>query len=141
MSGWFDCLGNNLGTLDGSPREVGWYFSCDDNHLVSLEGAPDKVDGMFWFNNSRNEYSLRGFTSRLKKKKEKPGEAELILTHHFFTPEVIKKQINKNSYFLYYVSRPWNTPPLRKKQDELTKILIQDELERIDALWSVDGYI
>jgi hypothetical protein len=51
----------------------------------------------------------------LKKKKEKPGEAELILTHHFFTPEVIKKQINKNSYFLYYVSRPWNTPPFKKK--------------------------
>jgi hypothetical protein len=39
----FDCEKNNLTSLKGAPKEVGWTFRCHENKLTSLEGSPQKV--------------------------------------------------------------------------------------------------
>jgi hypothetical protein len=38
VSGVFDCRGNKLTTLDGSPTYVGEWFRCTGNNLSSLKG-------------------------------------------------------------------------------------------------------
>ena len=139
VTGNFFCNNNNLKTLDGSPREVGVNFWCRGNTLISLEEAPLKVVVNFVFNNFYSFYNLTAFLKEIKK--DQPGVPELLLTHHFLTPGVIKKEITKDSYFCYYVSRAWNTPPFKKKQDELTRILSAEDLQKIDALWSIGGYL
>ena len=139
VTGYFSCTRNNLKTLDGSPREVVVNFYCVINPLISLEGAPLKVVGHFRFNNFYLRYNLNAFLEEIKK--DQTGVTELLLTHHFLTPQVIKEEIHKDSYFCYYVSRAWNTPPFKKKQEELTKILPQEALQKIDALWSIGGYL
>ena len=139
VSGHFACSYNNLKTLDGSPREVGKSFFCSNNPLISFEGAPLKIGEDFWFNNFRSKCNLNTFLKVIKH--DLPGATELILTHHFLTPQVIKKQITEDSYFCYYVSRAWNREGFKKKQDELTKILTEEDLQKIDALWSIGGYL
>jgi len=139
VTGNFSCSYNKLKTLDASPREVGDDFVCIGNPPISLEGAPLKVGSHFYFNNIVSRYNLNAFLEVIKR--DLPGATELLLTHHFFTPEVIKEEIHKNSYFCYYVSKAWNTPLFKKKQDELTKILAQEDLQKIDAFWSIGGYL
>ena len=139
VSGGFYCSDNNLKTLDGSPREVGGSFWCERNPLISLEAAPLKVGYYFWFNNISIYYNLASFLVRIKE--DRPGVTELLLTHHFLTPGVIKEEIIKDSYFCYYVSRAWNTEGFKKKQDELIQILTEEDLQKIDALWSIGGYL
>jgi len=139
VSGNFYCSRNNLKTLNGSPREVGGSFWCEGNSLISLEGAPLKVEDFFWFNDFSIKYNLTSFLEVMKE--DSPGVTELLLTHHFFTPQVIKEEIAKDSYFCYYVSLVWNTPTFKKKQEELTQILSQEDLQKIDALWSIGGYL
>jgi hypothetical protein len=51
ISGVFDCVGNNLITLEGCPNYVGGYFYCSSNNLTSLEGCPNYVGGYFYCDN------------------------------------------------------------------------------------------
>jgi hypothetical protein len=139
VSGGFYCWGNQLRTLEGSPREVGEDFNCANNLLISLEGAPEVIKHEFWFMNSSFRYNLRSFLRKMPQ--IKPDEISLLLTHHFFTPEVIKKQIDQNPDFPYYVSLAWNTEGFKKKQEELKKILPQNIVVKIDDLWSIGGYL
>ena len=139
VSGNFYCWNNQLRTLEGSPREVGLGFLCAGNPLISLEGAPEVITNLFIFKNTRFSYNLQSFLDKIDH--IKPEEISLLLTHHFFTPEVIKKQITKNPDFPYYVSLAWNTEEFKKKQDELKKILPQNILLKIDDLWSIGGYL
>ena len=139
VTGYFYCDSNNLKTLDGSPREVGVEFWCQRNPLISLEEAPLKIEEYFVLYNFYLRYNLNTFLEEIKK--DLPGVTELLLTHHFLTPQVIKEEITKDSYFCYYVSRAWNTEGFKKKQEELTKILPQEDLQKIDALWSIGGYL
>jgi hypothetical protein len=137
--GGFSCAGNHLRTLEGSPRVVGEDFWCSRNPLISLQGAPEVIEGTFFFNDNFFRYTLESF---LKKRDQiNPDEISLLLTHRFFTPEVIKKQIDQNPDFPYYVSLAWNTEGFKKKQDELKKILPENILLKIDDLWSIGGYL
>jgi len=43
VTGHFNCFGNNLKTLEGSPEKVGGGFYCSSNRLTSLNGAPKEV--------------------------------------------------------------------------------------------------
>jgi hypothetical protein len=56
----FDCSNNNLTTLEGCPKKVGWIFNCSLNKLTSLEYSPEIVEGNF--NCYYNDYltSLEG---------------------------------------------------------------------------------
>jgi hypothetical protein len=139
VSGNFYCYGNQLKTLKGSPREVGGRFYCWENPLISLEGAPEVIEDVFWFKNTVFRYNLQSFLNEIDR--IKPDEISLLLTHHFFTPQVIKEQISKNPDFPYYVSLVWNTEPFKKTQDELKKILPENILLKIDDLWSIGGYL
>ena len=47
VKGNFYCNGNNLTSLEGSPKEIGGIFDCSFNDLTSLKGAPKKVGGDF----------------------------------------------------------------------------------------------
>jgi hypothetical protein len=47
VTGYFDCGGNSLTTLKGSPKWVGGFFYCDNNQLTSLEFSPEYVGGWF----------------------------------------------------------------------------------------------
>ena len=47
VSGNFNCSGNKLESLEGSPEKVGGYFVCSENKLTSLSGAPREVNGHF----------------------------------------------------------------------------------------------
>ena len=135
----FWCGGNQLRTLEGSPREVGKDFNCSRNPLISLEGAPEMIKDYFCFKNTYFSYNLQSFLNEIDY--IKPDEISLLLTHHFFTPQVIKEQITKNPDFPYYVSLVWNTEGFKKTQDELKKILPQNILVKIDDLWSIGGYL
>ena len=140
VSGSFFCRANQLRTLEGSPREVvGGHFDCGENPLVSLEGAPEVIEGQFWFKNTLVRYNLQSFLNKIDH--IKPEEISLLLTHRFFTPQVIKKQIDQNPDFPYYVSLVWNTEEFKKKQEELKKILPENILVKIDDLWSIGGYL
>ncbi len=135
----FVCYHNQLRTLEGSPRVVGVNFNCSANPLISLEGAPEAIKRGFVFKNTWFRYNLRSFLNEIDQ--IKPDEISLLLTHHFFTPEVIKKQISKNPDFPYYVSLAWNTEGFKKTQEELKKILPENILVKIDDLWSIGGYL
>jgi hypothetical protein len=135
----FYCFDNQLRTLEGSPREVGGGFLCYGNPLISLERTPEVIKDEFKFKNTYFRYNLQSFLFRIDR--IKPDEISLLLTHHFFTPKVIKEQITKNPDFPYYVSLVWNTEPFKKTQDELKKILPENILVKIDDLWSIGGYL
>jgi hypothetical protein len=139
VSGHFYCWGNQLRTLEGSPRKVGEDFNCADNPLISLEGAPEVIKCDFRFKNTESSYNLQSFLKKMLQ--IKPDEISLLLTHHFFTPEVIKEQIDQNPDFPYYVSLAWNTEGFKKTQEELKKILPQNIVVKIDDLWSIGGYL
>jgi hypothetical protein len=139
VGGGFYCWGNQLRTLEGSPREVGGGFDCSRNPLISLEGAPEVIKYDFCFKNTWFSYDLQSFLSGINR--IKPDEISLLLTHRFFTPEVIKKQIDQNPDFPYYVSLAWNTEGFKKTQDELKKTLPENILVKIDDLWSIGGYL
>ena len=160
VSGGFYCGGNQLRTLDGAPREVGEYFYCSNNQLRTLEGSPRKVDGDFYcgqnplislegapevikdyfcFKNTFFDYNLQSFLNKIDR--IKPDVISLLLTHRFFTPQVIKEQISKNPDFPYYVSLAWNTEGFKKTQEELKKTLPENILVKIDDLWSIGGYL
>ena len=139
VGGNFYCSGNQLRTLEGSPREVGGHFYCHKNPLISLEGAPEMIKHEFWFKNTYFRYNLQSFLNEIDR--IKPEEISLLLTHRFFTPQVIKEQITKNRDFPYYVSLAWNTEGFKKTQDELKKILPEKILVKIDDLWSIGGYL
>ena len=135
----FSCSGNQLRTLEGSPRVVGGHFYCHKNPLISLEGAPEMIKHEFWFKNTWFRYNLQSFLNKIDR--IKPDVISLLLTHHFFTPEVIKEQIDQNPDFPYYVSLAWNTEGFKKTQEELKKILPENILVKIDDLWSIGGYL
>jgi hypothetical protein len=132
VTDYFVCGGNNLKTLDSSPREVGGGFWCQGNPLISLEGAPLKVVEFFRFTNFVSEYNLTAFLKVIKE--DRPGVTELLLTHHFFTPEVIKQIIQEDDDFLINLLRVWNTLYFEKKQDELTRALPPETLQKINDL-------
>ena len=48
VTGDFDCRGNSLISLKGSPHTVGKIFHCNNNELISLKGAPLTVGGSFY---------------------------------------------------------------------------------------------
>ena len=48
VTGNFNCVRNQLTTLEGAPREVGGDFYCRSNQLTTLEGAPREVGGGFF---------------------------------------------------------------------------------------------
>jgi hypothetical protein len=48
VSGYFYCVGSELITLEGAPKEVVGNFSCGWNNLTTLEGAPKEVSGYFY---------------------------------------------------------------------------------------------
>jgi hypothetical protein len=139
VGGNFSCGGNQLRTLEGSPRVVGLDFYCGKNPLISLEGAPEVIEGEFWFKNTDFRYNLQSFLRKIDQ--INPDEISLLLTHHFFTVDVIQKQITKNPDFPYHVSLAWNTEGFKKTQDELKKTLPENILLKIDDLWSIGGYL
>jgi hypothetical protein len=139
VGGGFYCDGNQLRTLEGSPRKVGGGFDCSRNLLISLEGAPEVIKGKFRFKNTFFIYNLQSFLNEIDD--IKPDEISLLLTHHLFTPQVIKEQIDQDPDFPYYVSLAWNTEGFKNKQEELKKILPENILLKIDDLWSIGGYL
>jgi hypothetical protein len=139
VGGGFYCFLNQLRTLEGSPRKVSGNFNCSHNPLISLEGAPEVIEGNFLFKNTWFSYDLQSFLNWIDR--IKPDEISLILTHRFFTPEVIKKQIDQNPDFPYYVSLAWNTEVFKQRQEKLKKILPENILVKIDDLWSIGGYL
>ena len=61
VKGYFICSGNNLKSLEGSPKTVGGYFDCSDNKLKSLKGCPKTVGGSFIC--FRNPLKIQGLPS------------------------------------------------------------------------------
>ena len=53
VSGYFNCRGNKLTRLKGSPIWVGSWFDCYNNRLTSLDHSPDYVGS--WFDCSYNK--------------------------------------------------------------------------------------
>ena len=45
VSGGFNCYGNKLTSLEGSPQSVGGDFYCYRNNLTSLKGFPMEIKG------------------------------------------------------------------------------------------------
>ena len=151
LDGDFYCSENQLSTLEGAPREVGGNFYCHSNRLVALLGSPLRVGGGFYcydnplvslegitqvistilfFKVTSFYYNLESFLIQIGD--SNPDEISLLLTHHFFTVDVLVEQIDRNPHFTHYVSLAWGTEGFRGKRDELEKILTSDILDRID---------
>tara|TARA_B100001059_G_C17671707_1_gene494884 strand:+ start:502 stop:837 length:336 start_codon:yes stop_codon:yes gene_type:complete len=47
VTGIFNCSYNNLTSLEGCPRWIGYHFWCYLNKFTSLEDAPNYVGGGF----------------------------------------------------------------------------------------------
>jgi len=157
VGGGFECDHNNLKTLDGSPIEVGGNFTCMRNPLISLEGASLKIKGSFTFpiSPSLNKkwgflfshiypYNLTTFIEEIKK--DLPGYTELILTHHFLTPEVIKQKIQEDDDFCIAVGRAWNTEGFENKREILENPsnpngLSPETLQKIKDFSAIRGYL
>lgn len=60
--GNFECNNNQLESLEFAPKSVGGDFNCSNNNLVTLEHAPSEVGGEF---NCKNNYltTLKGCPS------------------------------------------------------------------------------
>jgi hypothetical protein len=88
VTGDFNCSGNQLTSLKGSPRWVGGYFYCDFNDLTSLEfspdyvgdsfgcvdndltdlvGSPKEVGGYFYCASNQNLVNLKGYSEKIGK--------------------------------------------------------------------------
>ena len=147
--GTFYCEYNNLKTLDGSPREVGGSFGCRMNPLISLEGAPLKVAWQFGHNDFLIKYNLTAFLDEIKK--NRPGVPELLLTHHFLTPQVIKQKIQeddkyKDDLFCRLVGRAWNREGFENKREILENPsdpngLSPETLQKIKDFSAIRGYL
>ena len=152
----FFCNGNNLKTLDGSPREVRWSFGCWDNPLISLKGAPLKmeIDSLFIFcselqddhfsTNCSIKYNLEAFLEAIEK--DRPGTPELLLTHHFLTPQVIKHKSEEDDKFCIAVGRAWNREGFENKRTILENSndpngLSPETLQKIKDFSAVSGYL
>jgi len=57
---YFECVSNNLTTLEGVPKKVHDDFKCCFNKLTSLEHSPEKVEGNFYCEFNDNLTSLEG---------------------------------------------------------------------------------
>ena len=53
LSGDFDCTGNLLTTLEGSPHHVGGHFLCSQNMLTTLKGCATTIRGAFFCSDNR----------------------------------------------------------------------------------------
>jgi len=47
VSGYFDCSGNRLKSLEGSPQTLDSGFYCTNNNLESLKGCPQTISDSF----------------------------------------------------------------------------------------------
>ena len=63
--GTFECAGNKLETLIGTPKEV-TTFDCSHNKLKTLEGSPEKVDQIYTASHNRNLTSFKGAPEKVK---------------------------------------------------------------------------
>ena len=69
VTGDFWCSTNQLTTLEGAPQAVGGGFHCYSNHLTSLVGAPQAVEGWFRcddFDLGSGEWNLEGWLQVLR---------------------------------------------------------------------------
>lgn len=53
VTGTFNCSGNKLTSLEGTPREVGSSFACAQNKLTSLVGGPLRVGHNYYCNDNK----------------------------------------------------------------------------------------
>ncbi len=60
VAGFFNCSGNVLKSLKGSPYWVSGHFNCGSNELTSLEGSPEKCFDFYCDYN--NLITLKGCT-------------------------------------------------------------------------------
>lgn len=49
---FFSCVGNELISLEGAPKQINGSFACDYNKLTSLKGCPKIVNGNFYCSNN-----------------------------------------------------------------------------------------
>jgi hypothetical protein len=47
VTGYFNCSGHNITSLEGSPYYVGKNFNCSSNKLINLVGSPEEIGGDF----------------------------------------------------------------------------------------------
>jgi len=68
VSGYFNCIFNNLTTLEGGPQSVGGHFYCRNNNLTTLEGCPKSVGGDFYcsYNPIHNQLGFIDYKSYIK---------------------------------------------------------------------------
>ena len=48
VKGKFECIHNELTSLEGCPKIVGSHFDCRYNDLISLDGCPEIVNHNFY---------------------------------------------------------------------------------------------
>ena len=64
VTGFFDCLNNQLTTLKGAPKEVGEHFDANNNYLTNLDHFPKVVgDSVYIANNKLT--SLKGLPKEI----------------------------------------------------------------------------
>jgi hypothetical protein len=89
VGGEFWCYRNNLQSLKGGPRTVGGGYACQFNELQSLEGAPLEVGGLGFqcdeFKLDKDSWNLRGWIEVLETGTKKAKD--LIKTLPYLQPD------------------------------------------------------
>ena len=111
VGGNFYCHYNNLTSLEGCPKEVNGNFNCSNNNLTSLKFGPEKVNGNF--NCSHNSLtSLEGCPKEV-------GEVFYLVRNEGVSPEILKlifsKMIESKSDYKTALKSLWKEIPIEDK--------------------------
>ena len=147
VTGNFWLCGVGMTNLVGAPKVVDGNFTFISNkHDLFLEHSPNSIGGNFIINNVYfNDYSLKSFQQKvIELDMQKPKNKQILcnlLSHHFFTPLVLKDLIVNDPDGAYIISILWKTEKFKNMQSELKHILPENLVLKIDDLWSIGGYL
>jgi len=125
VSGHFDCGGNKLTTLKGSPLYVG-EFSCGFNKLTNLKYSPLEVGGVYFCDYNKELKTLRG------------------LEECFFMKTINCYGSPVNELFSLFVDKEWSCADVNRLNDliddfsidELNEWLVEEGYEQVKKLYN-----
>jgi hypothetical protein len=127
VTGNFNCINNNLRSLEGAPQKVGGNFNCSNNRLKDLNFAPSEVGGIF--DCSLNELaSLNGFPENIG--------GDLVLDNNKENRNFLKiiSKIMKDEKVPYYMALLICKKDIAKYKDS-DELLTDDE--KIDKYYGI----
>ena len=127
VSGYFNCVNNQLTSLEGAPNPVRRDFDCSNNQLTSLEGAPSSVGSNFYCSDNQLT-SLEGAPSSVGGDFDCTSNPNLPYSELFKIVDNIKGNIYYNDFMVEDIDKD----KIRRDRN-VKNILKSDELGNLDV--------